>query len=294
MCAASWLGQPVRCSSFYPSQILDEYLPNQHFLHCMFAMWCVQVGAALVDIEVEGDLPQGAAPASATSCEPTISVTAVEATTVTAASSSDTSGIVTAAAGITTAAVTAMSQPAPVTPTTAAPVFSLSSPHSPSQVLHAAAAAKGPATHTSSHSGAPGTVPSVVSAGRPPSGVLTSPAVRRLARESGVDLNLVTGTGDKGRITREDVLQYLEARATGISPVAAAPAAAVSAGVPFGAQAAPGILMSTHTPPSHTQLHAPAVPAPEPGTTARLPVRGYRRCDCVITSTYDVVPACLT
>jgi pyruvate dehydrogenase E2 component (dihydrolipoamide acetyltransferase) len=37
------------------------------------------------------------------------------------------------------------------------------------------------------------------------SGVFAGPAVRRLARELGLDLNLVKGTGDKGRITREDV-----------------------------------------------------------------------------------------
>ena len=37
------------------------------------------------------------------------------------------------------------------------------------------------------------------------SGVFAGPAVRRLARELGLDLNLVKGTGEKGRITREDL-----------------------------------------------------------------------------------------
>jgi pyruvate dehydrogenase E2 component (dihydrolipoamide acetyltransferase) len=37
------------------------------------------------------------------------------------------------------------------------------------------------------------------------SGVHAGPAVRRLGRELGLDLNLIKGTGDKGRITREDV-----------------------------------------------------------------------------------------
>ncbi len=37
------------------------------------------------------------------------------------------------------------------------------------------------------------------------SGVFAGPAVRRLAREFGLDLNLIRGTGEKGRITREDV-----------------------------------------------------------------------------------------
>ncbi len=37
------------------------------------------------------------------------------------------------------------------------------------------------------------------------SGVFAGPAVRRLARELGLDLNLIRGTGEKGRITREDI-----------------------------------------------------------------------------------------
>jgi pyruvate dehydrogenase E2 component (dihydrolipoamide acetyltransferase) len=37
------------------------------------------------------------------------------------------------------------------------------------------------------------------------SGVFAGPAVRRLARELGLDLNQIRGTGEKGRITREDV-----------------------------------------------------------------------------------------
>jgi 2-oxoisovalerate dehydrogenase E2 component (dihydrolipoyl transacylase) len=39
-----------------------------------------------------------------------------------------------------------------------------------------------------------------------------SPAVLRLAEEHGVDLSQVQGTGEGGRITRKDVLAYIEAR----------------------------------------------------------------------------------
>ena len=46
-------------------------------------------------------------------------------------------------------------------------------------------------------------------------GVYAGPAVRRLARELGVDLNTVKGSGDKGRITREDVKAAVTAAAAG-------------------------------------------------------------------------------
>lgn len=45
--------------------------------------------------------------------------------------------------------------------------------------------------------------------------VITSPAVRMRAKEAGVDLSLVPGTGPGGRIVRKDFDRYLKARATG-------------------------------------------------------------------------------
>ena len=56
-------------------------------------------------------------------------------------------------------------------------------------------------------------------------GARLSPAVRRLVQEHDVDLSRITGSGMGGRITREDVLKYLES-----APATAAPAstAAVS------------------------------------------------------------------
>ncbi|HYZ55775.1 MAG TPA: dihydrolipoyllysine-residue acetyltransferase [Streptosporangiaceae bacterium] len=58
-------------------------------------------------------------------------------------------------------------------------------------------------------------------------GVHASPSVRRAARELGVNLTAVTGTGPKGRITKDDLLSYLHRPA----PAAAVPAAA-AAGIP--------------------------------------------------------------
>jgi pyruvate dehydrogenase E2 component (dihydrolipoamide acetyltransferase) len=55
-------------------------------------------------------------------------------------------------------------------------------------------------------------------------GIHASPAVRRIARELGVDLGRLRGSGDKGRITKEDVLGFLR------GPPSSAPAAAAPAG----------------------------------------------------------------
>jgi pyruvate/2-oxoglutarate dehydrogenase complex dihydrolipoamide acyltransferase (E2) component len=53
-----------------------------------------------------------------------------------------------------------------------------------------------------------------------------SPAVRRLAQEHGVDLSQVHGTGLGGRITRDDVLKYVEGGKAAPAPPAAAPSPA--------------------------------------------------------------------
>jgi pyruvate dehydrogenase E2 component (dihydrolipoamide acetyltransferase) len=61
------------------------------------------------------------------------------------------------------------------------------------------------------------------------SGVHAGPSVRRIAREMGVDLTKVTGTGEKGRITKDDIMTFLR----GPAPApAGAPAAAADAGIP--------------------------------------------------------------
>ena len=55
-------------------------------------------------------------------------------------------------------------------------------------------------------------------------GVRASPIARRLARERGIDLSLVTGTGPNGRITERDVENYQAPAAAPVPAPASAPA----------------------------------------------------------------------
>lgn len=74
--------------------------------------------------------------------------------------------------------------------------------------------------------------------------VFSSPLVRRIAREEGIDLAQVKGTGWKGRITKEDILGYVEQRksersGTLVTTRPAAPPAAKPAPAPVAQAPAP-------------------------------------------------------
>ena len=61
-----------------------------------------------------------------------------------------------------------------------------------------------------------------------PARVITSPAIRRRAKEASIDLSLVPGTGAGGRIQRKDFDNYLKSQATGAPVVrSTAPSTAV-------------------------------------------------------------------
>jgi pyruvate dehydrogenase E2 component (dihydrolipoamide acetyltransferase) len=99
-----------------------------------------------------------------------------------------------------------------------APAPAAAAPSPAPAATPAAAPAAAPATYTAD------TVGTVGKAAH------ASPSVRKYARELGVDVNLVGGTGPKNRITQEDVQRYVKSVMTG---QAAAPGKA-AAGAPAG------------------------------------------------------------
>jgi pyruvate dehydrogenase E2 component (dihydrolipoamide acetyltransferase) len=74
----------------------------------------------------------------------------------------------------------------------------------------------------------PAPAPAQTNGGGP---IYASPSARRLARELGVDLRAVTGSGRKGRITRDDVAALADAGAGGASAGAERPAASGKSGL---------------------------------------------------------------
>lgn len=85
-----------------------------------------------------------------------------------------------------------------------------------------------------------------------------SPAVRKLVREHGVDLSQIRGTGLGGRVTREDVLGYLEHRVPARPGPAAVSAPAARPGTPAAVPEPP------RTATSAAGAAAPAAPSRKP------------------------------
>jgi len=92
---------------------------------------------------------------------------------------------------------------------------------------------------------------------------LLSPVVRRLVNEHGLDPEAITGTGPGGRITRDDVLDHIDA--TGAAAAPAAPSAPASAPAP----AAPA--------PPAPAPSAPAAPAAPPAAATASPIAAGER-----------------
>ncbi len=85
------------------------------------------------------------------------------------------------------------------------------------------------------------------------SGLVLSPVVRQLVAEYGIDPASLEGTGKGGRITRADVLSFIDRRAAGV--MAEAAAAPPRVGPPAGASAPPGAVGAPTAAPQGVAAH---------------------------------------
>jgi 2-oxoisovalerate dehydrogenase E2 component (dihydrolipoyl transacylase) len=112
-----------------------------------------------------------------------------------------------------------------------------------------------------------------------------TPAVRRLLREHGLSAAQIVGTGGGGRITREDVTNYVESQRTGqpVGGQAVAPAAGAPAPAPAAAPAeAPA---PTPAAPAPTPAAAPAPAGARPGAPTGATVEFPAGADEVLVPT---------
>jgi pyruvate dehydrogenase E2 component (dihydrolipoyllysine-residue acetyltransferase) len=81
----------------------------------------------------------------------------------------------------------------------------------------------------------------------------SSPLVRKIAQEHGVDISKLEGTGLSGRVTKNDILSFIESGSPAAAPAAPTPAATPKAAAP----AAPA--------PATVEISAPPPPRPQMG-----------------------------
>src|SRR5581483_693610 len=111
-------------------------------------------------------------------------------------------------------------------------------------------------------------------------GMLLSPVVRRLVAEHNLDPSQIPGTGEGGRVTRSDVLAYIDRQggATRRAPAAPAAAAAPAPSAPApSAPAAPAAPAPSAAPAAPAPAAAQAGPVPRAGGDEVIPYDNMRR-----------------
>jgi 2-oxoglutarate dehydrogenase E2 component (dihydrolipoamide succinyltransferase) len=100
-----------------------------------------------------------------------------------------------------------------------------------------------------------------------------SPVVARIAAEHNVDPGAVSGTGQGGRVTKKDILAYIESGAA-TAPPAPAPAAEAAAPAPEAAapatEAPPAPAAAPEAPPAPAAPAPPSAPTPVPPTPVSI------------------------
>lgn len=99
-----------------------------------------------------------------------------------------------------------------------------------------------------------------------------SPAVLRLAQEHGIDLEQLEGTGKGGRITRKDVLRYIEGRKTAASPSAVSDRSEKKPASPTEKSSAPEVRIPAAETPAKEGISIPLEEGDE-----EIPVSSVRR-----------------
>jgi 2-oxoglutarate dehydrogenase E2 component (dihydrolipoamide succinyltransferase) len=195
--------------------------------------------------------PNGQAPAGAEATPPAAGPSEIPAPAAAPSETPAPAGDATNAGATTEAAEAAPETPAAAPPAPAAPAAPATAPAT--QAPAAASASPAPP------SAAPAPATTATLPDRGERSQILSPVVRRLAHEHSIDLAQVHGTGTGGRITRKDVLAFIE---SGGTAAAAAPAPAAAAAP---AEAAPA--------PTVTQIPqaVPAEPAPAQAPAAAAP-----------------------
>jgi len=112
-----------------------------------------------------------------------------------------------------------------------------------------------PAPQAEAPAPAPTPEPAPVVAHPSGNGKFVSPVVARIASEHGVDPGQVPGTGAGGRVTKKDILAFIEAGAPGAAATAPAP----------GGEPPPAAAQAPTAPPA--EVAPPAPPRPEPAAT---------------------------
>ena len=113
--------------------------------------------------------------------------------------------------------------PPPAAPAPAAPVPAAPAPAATGAPTPEPAVAPAKAEPVAATPAAPGATTRTGPESNGGSNGLLSPVVRKLLNDNGIDASQVSGTGAGGRITRNDVLAYIDARAAGGGPAAPAP-----------------------------------------------------------------------
>ena len=177
-----------------------------------------------------------------------------------------------AGAGATTAA------PAPPTSAAPAPAAAPSPAPTPAVAPSTPEPAHGPAgsdERPERAAASAGSAPTAVAAGPVdapgnPDARMT-PAVRRLLREHGLTAAQIVGTGGGGRITREDVTNYVESQRTGTSVGGQAVAGAAAVAPAAAAAGANGSAPAPAASPAAPAASAPELARPSAPTTTAAP-----------------------